>query len=200
MQATTQTSSSRCRKTVTKQCNESLFEHVIIDTNLRKLARYLDYYFVPCVIVTGLVGNTLSFAVFTFTNLKKLSSSVYLAALFISDSGFLICVFFSWSNNINIKIYHEPGWCQTFVYMTYVFSFLSVWYIVVFSCERFIAVKWPFRRSKICAPKKAKIVVVALAVIAVPAYSFAVWTSDVSHVYSTLACTPQDKYKKLLKK
>ena len=87
----------------------------------------LDYYLVPVVIGIGLLGNTLSFMVFVFTNLKTLSSSVYLAALSISDSGFLICVFFSWVINHNVRIYHKQGWCQTFVYLTYVFSFLSVW-------------------------------------------------------------------------
>ncbi len=87
----------------------------------------LDYYLVPAVIGAGLVGNTVSFLVFVFTNLRTLSSSVYLAALAISDSGFLICVFFSWLINVNVNIYQEPGWCQTFVYLTYVFSFLSVW-------------------------------------------------------------------------
>ena len=87
----------------------------------------LDYYLVPVIISVGLLGNTLSFMVFVFTNLKTLSSSVYLAALSISDSGFLICVFFSWVINMDVRIYHEQGWCQTFVYLTYVFSFLSVW-------------------------------------------------------------------------
>ena len=87
----------------------------------------LDYYFVPAIIFIGLLGNTLSFMVFVFTNLKTLSSSVYLAALSISDSGFLICVFFSWVINHDVRIYHEQGWWQAFVYLTYVFSLLSVW-------------------------------------------------------------------------
>ena len=147
-----------------------------------------------------LIGNTLSFLVFVLTNLKRLSSSAYLAALSISDSGFLVCVFFSWSNNINITIYHKPGWCQTFVYMTYVFGFLSVWYIVAFSCERFIAVKWPFKRSELCTPRKARIVVVSLAAFALVAYSFAVWTSEVASWYGMSICLPKEKYRNLVGK
>ena len=99
----------------------------IRDTLLRRIAHNLDFYVVPCIIAAGLIGNTLSFLVFVFTKLRNLSSSVYLAALSISDSGFLLCVFFSWSNNVGIRIYHTQGWCQTFVYLTYIFGFLSVW-------------------------------------------------------------------------
>lgn len=173
---------------------------VIADTALRRASRYMDFYFVPCVIAVGLIGNTLSFLVFVLTNLKRLSSSAYLAALSISDSGFLLCVFFSWSNNINITIYHKPGWCQMFVYMTYVFGFLSVWYIVAFSCERFIAVKWPFKRSEMCTPRKARIVVVSLAGFALVAYSFALWTSEVTSWYGMVICLPKEKYRNLVGK
>ena len=179
---------------------ESVKGFVIVDTNLRRASRYMDFYFVPCVIALGLIGNTLSFLVFVLTNLKRLSSSVYLAALSISDSGFLICVFFSWSNNINITIYHKPGWCQAFVYMTYIFGFLSVWYIVAFSCERFIAVRWPFKRSAICTPRKARIVVVSLAIFALVAYSFALWTSEVAPWYGMFMCFPKEKYRNLVGK
>ena len=172
----------------------------ITDTPLRKVARYMDYYFVPCIIAAGLIGNTLSFMVFVLTRLRRLSSSVYLAALSISDSGFLICVFFSWSNNVNITVYHKPGWCQAFVYMTYLFGFLSVWYIVAFSCERFIAVKWPFKRSEMCTPRRARIVVISLAVFALITYSFAIWTSEVTLWYGMIFCVPKEKYRDLVEK
>ncbi len=98
-----------------------------VEENFANLVDSLDYYVTPAIICIGLLGNTLSFIVFVFTGLKTLSSSIYLAALSVSDSGFLICVLFSWLVNIDIQIYHEPGWCQTFAYLTYVFSFLSVW-------------------------------------------------------------------------
>ncbi len=172
----------------------------IRDTLLRRIAHNVDFYVVPCIIAAGLIGNSLSFLVFVFTKLRNLSSSVYLAALSISDSGFLLCVFFSWSNNVGIRIYHTQGWCQTFVYLTYIFGFLSVWYIVAFSCERFIAVKYPFKRSQMCTPKRAKIVVISLAVFSVIAYNFAIWTSDIFLWHNMYICCPMDKYRNLIAK
>ena len=42
---------------------------------------------------------------------------------------------------------------------------------------RFIVVYYPLKRSEICTPKRAKIVVISLAIFAVLAYTFAIWTS-----------------------
>ncbi len=144
-----------------------------------KIANALDIYGVPVIIVLGILGNTASFLVFVLSHLKTLSSSVYLAALAVSDAGFLICVFFLWLINVNVNIYHTLGWCQTVVYLTYVFGFLSVWYVVCFTVERYIAVCFPFKRGKMCTTRRAKIVVVAMAMFAMLAYSFALWTSDI---------------------
>ena len=144
---------------------------------LRNLTTNLDMFIVPTLVIVGIIGNGLSFATFTFSSLKKLSSSIYLAALAVADTGFLICVFFSWINNLNVTIYHQPGWCQTFVYLTYVFSFLSVWYVVGFTVERYIAVCYPFKRCDMCTVQRARIVVVGLAILALVGYTFGIWTS-----------------------
>ena len=49
-------------------------------------------YFTPIIIFVGLIGNITSFFVFVTTSLRHLSSSVYLAALALADSGFLFQV------------------------------------------------------------------------------------------------------------
>ena len=85
----------------------------------------LDYYLVPVVIGIGLLGNTLSFMVFVFTNLKTLSSSVYLAALSISDSGFLICVFFSWVSTTMLEFTMNKDGARH----------LCIWHMSSVSCQ-----------------------------------------------------------------
>ena len=49
-------------------------------------------YVTPIIIFVGLIGNITSFFVFLTTSLRHLSSSVYLAALALADSGFLFQV------------------------------------------------------------------------------------------------------------
>ncbi|ELU17094.1 hypothetical protein CAPTEDRAFT_26883, partial [Capitella teleta] len=137
-------------------------------------------YFVPVIIFIGFIGNTTSFVVFTSTHLRKLSSSVYLAALAVADNGFLLSVFIMWSVHIDWNLHSKPGWCQLFVFLTYFFSFLSVWYVVAFTVERFIAVCFPFKRNVICTVNKARIVVSAIAAAAFLFYNFALWTTTVT--------------------
>ena len=165
----------------------------------------LDMFMVPILITIGVIGNTLSFVTFIFSNLKSLSSSVYLAALAIADIGFLLCVLASWITNFNVNLYHQPGWCQAFVYLTYVFSFLSVWYVVGFTVERYIAVRFPFKRGDMCTVRRARIVVVSLALFAIVAYNFAIWTSgsflmpSSSPIAGQRLCYPIDPWRNFLK-
>lgn len=58
---------------------------------------------------------------------RRLSCSLYLTALSISDNGYLICLGLIWLENIHVFIFHNNGICQITVYLTTVFSSLSVW-------------------------------------------------------------------------
>ena len=170
---------------------------------LRSITEALDLFFVPMLVLVGILGNTLSFVTFTFSTLRQLSSSVYLAALAVADTGFLLCVIASWSSNINVSIYHQPGWCQTFVYLNYIFSFLSVWYVVGFTVERYIAVCFPFKRANMCTVQRARLVVIGLAVLAIMFYTFAIWTSASFKMTSGPMsghrwCYPYDKWRDVL--
>ena len=91
----------------------------------------MEVYWNPLVIFLGIVGNMTSFIVFVCSPLRRMSWAVYLAALALSDSGFLIVLLASWMNHVGIKIYHRSGWCQALTYVTYVSAFLSVWYVSV---------------------------------------------------------------------
>lgn len=41
-----------------------------------------------------------------------------------------------WIKIDGAPIFHTPGWCQTVIYLTYVTSFLSSWFVVSFTVER----------------------------------------------------------------
>ncbi len=133
------------------------------------------------------------FSVFICTHLKRTSCNIYLAALATSDTAFLLCVFLSWCANI----YNRNGWCQTLVYLTYVTSFLSVWYIVAFTTERFIVVCFPNKRRKVCTPQVAQAVVVFLTCFAFTFYSFAPVVTGVSTFYGVTICAPMLQFIKV---
>lgn len=98
------------------EMNGSLQEY---DGHQRVLLGF-QFYYTPVLVLLGTVGNTLSVFVFFSTKLRKLSSSYYLSALAISDTGFLAALFISWLNLIDVNLFNMPGICQLTVYLTQV--------------------------------------------------------------------------------
>lgn len=75
------------------------------------------------------------------------------------------------------QVYNRNGWCQSLVYLSSVCSFLSVWLIVAFTVERFIAVQYPLHRPRMCTVTRAKAIVAGLVGIALPAHIYSFWTA-----------------------
>ncbi|EDS28350.1 conserved hypothetical protein [Culex quinquefasciatus] len=127
----------------------------------------INFYYVPALVLFGSIGNILSVLVFFKTKLKKLSSSYYLAALGLSDTCYLFGLFITWLNLIDVKIHTLEVYCQFLMFLSNLCSFLSVWFVVAFTVERFIAVLYPLKRQTMCTVRRAKMVISALTLIGV---------------------------------
>lgn len=106
---------------------------------LEQFTRGLYTYGIPLICIIGILGNMLSFKVFVFTSFGNQSSSIYIAALSLSDTGFLASLLLSWlgGGRIGVVYGHSPIWCHVMIYVTYVCSFLSVWYVVLIMIDRY---------------------------------------------------------------
>ncbi len=164
----------------------------------RVLFEYANLYLTPLIIIVGTSGNILSFSVFTCTYLKMKSSSVYLAALSMADTGFLLCLFFVWLSKVNIPIFQQPFWCQLIIYLNYVFNFLSVWSVVGFTGERYIYIYHALRKDRLCTRKTAKRVVCITVGVSLICYLFAFWTNGVEYLDSRAVCMPLPQYYDIL--
>lgn len=133
--------------------------------NFKALAGFLSIYFTPVITIAGTIGNILSVMVFLRTKLKKLSSSYYLAFLAIFDTGFLWCYFIEWLNVIGIDLYKRNGFCQLFQWLSNACSVLSVWLVVAFTIERFVAVMYPLKRQSMYTVRRARCIVCVLVVL-----------------------------------
>uniref|UniRef100_A0A182PBB5 G-protein coupled receptors family 1 profile domain-containing protein n=1 Tax=Anopheles epiroticus TaxID=199890 RepID=A0A182PBB5_9DIPT len=129
------------------------------------IGNYLNFYYMPLLVVVGSIGNILSVLVFFNTKLKKLSSSYYLAALGISDTCYLVGLFVTWLSFFQVHIYTREPFCQLFTYTSGVSSFLSVWYVVAFTFERFIVVRYPLKRQSWCTVRRAKTIIACLTMV-----------------------------------
>ncbi|XP_055627369.1 growth hormone secretagogue receptor type 1-like [Toxorhynchites rutilus septentrionalis] len=162
-----------------------------------ELLSVIHFYYIPALVLFGSIGNILSVLVFFKTKLKKLSSSYYLAALGLSDTCYLFGLFVPWLNLIDIKIYTLEVYCQFFTFFSNLCSFLSVWFVVAFTVERFIAVLYPLKRQTMCTVRRAKIVISALTLIGVfislPVIFFA--SPQYSPAVNETICDMPEKYK-----
>ncbi|KAL7294778.1 hypothetical protein TKK_0011713 [Trichogramma kaykai] len=147
---------------------------------LYALLDFAQLYYVPSIILLGLMGNLLSCVVFLNTHLKLRSSSYYLAALSTTDFTFLVTLLLVWLNGtIGWQVFNKDGWCQALVYVSSVASSLSVWLIVAFTVERYIAVQYPLRRPNMCTVSRAKRTVLGLLALAMLSHTYAFFTAGI---------------------
>ncbi|XP_044735784.1 thyrotropin-releasing hormone receptor, partial [Chrysoperla carnea] len=140
----------------------------------------LNDYYIPFIIFVGLLGNMLSCIVFLTTHLKMRSSSYYLAALAVADFGFLTMLLLVYLSNAAIlEVYNQAGWCQLILYVSSVCGVLSVWLIVAFTVERFIAVQYPLQRPQICTVSRAKLIICVIVTIALISQSYTFITAGI---------------------
>ena len=166
--------------------NESYDDYMEGDVSIEAFAsvvHFLSKYYIPMVVVLGILGNSLSLVVFLITYLNRLSLSVYLSALAVSDNGFLCALSIGWLEYAEFPLIHTNGWCQAVVYVSYVTSFLSVWFTVSFTVERYIAICHPLKRPEMCTTQRAKYVVSSLSALGLIGYGVSLWTSGVKETF-----------------
>ncbi|XP_038216912.1 neuromedin-U receptor 1-like isoform X2 [Zerene cesonia] len=158
--------------------NQTYFDHVAA-----LVAHALFVYYTPVLILLGSIGNLLSVYVFFNSKLRLQSTSQYLSALAISDTIFLLQLLAPWLSAVSVtSIFYTGGFCQVFVYLSYVSCCLSAWLVVAFTIERFVAVLYPLRRNAWCTVKRARHVIILLSggatMMNLPVLRFAIPTSD----------------------
>ncbi|XP_050395134.1 thyrotropin-releasing hormone receptor-like [Patella vulgata] len=145
----------------------------VLQPKLLTHSQYFYSYFTPVILLVGLTGNILSLRVFLSKNMRKLSASTYLAALSTSDILALIFyVFVDWlkrglpafNADFKVMFLETDVVCQAILYLSYLSRFLSAWFIVSFTAERYIGVCLPLRRKDICGKRFSQKIICTLVV------------------------------------
>ncbi|GFO17607.1 somatostatin receptor type 4 [Plakobranchus ocellatus] len=221
--------------------HQFLIEATLWPSMIVRIGNILSIYVLPCIILPGIVLNGVSCLVFSSTDLKKLSSSVYISALLVADTGVLTGLLFVWLEaigfkvnprldaiglkvdsgleaigadaigikvntgleaiefkanpglealgfkvnpgleTIGFKINHVNGICQGLVFFTYMFSYLSVWYVVCVTVENYITICHPCRIKTMCTRRRATATCVCVFIASVFLYAATLFVAEVRY-------------------
>ncbi|XP_052218092.1 neuropeptide receptor 15-like [Dreissena polymorpha] len=171
-------------------------------TDSLRVYRVMYEYVLPIIVFVGLAGNISSIYLILFDKqMRKVSSSVFLTSVLAADTGMLMSLFLVWIESLGYPVNHLPAVCRINVYLTYVFGFLSIWYVVCITVETFITICHPTKIKQMCTLFRARAVAVVLLVTALVLYAVAPIITEaqgVPHSNSTKMCLPIAKYAHLL--
>ncbi|XP_052086533.1 thyrotropin-releasing hormone receptor-like [Mytilus californianus] len=161
------------------------------DSSQRSIGSDVFTYVTPVIFAVGITGNTISLLVFLTKNMRKLSASVYLAALSTADIMALIFyVLVEWirkgiptgSGQVTAPFLESNGVCQIILFMSYSFRFLSAWLVVCFTLERYVGVCHPLKRKDVCNLRSSKRIVFFAVIVSFVIASIRPWLSEVRYV------------------
>ena len=145
---------------------------------------YINYVYLPTVLIVGVVGNALSVIVMTSRRYSQNTSRMYLIALALSDSMALFTqpfqkAFFHKLVGKDLRSLSEIG-CKIFFIARRGSKMTSSWFVVLLCVDRFVAVWFPLKAKLICT-KRAAIISMTCLYIAVLGWTLAFsWASKVS--------------------
>lgn len=161
---------------------------------IRSVGQVFFTYITPVVFIMGLVGNILSLMVFLTKNMRRLSASLYLAA--ISSADLMALVFYvliewlrrglSTSNGngyVTVPFLERDGVCHVILFLTYNFRFLSSWLVVCFTLERYIGVCHPLKRRRNISDMSSSRKLIAIVIlISILVSLFRPWLNKEHHI------------------
>lgn len=139
------------------EMNSSIFPDDTSREPFYEFVHALYLFVIPLISILGIIGNVLSIKVFLCSTFNKQPSSIYLAALSVSDTWFLVALLMGWLGSFDGTIQQTGASCMVSIYVTYVTGFLSVWYVVLIVIDRYIVVCHPLRGPRLCSRKRVAI-------------------------------------------
>jgi hypothetical protein len=140
---------------------------------------FFNHIYLLLLVIIGCIGN--SFVIIIFgqrafqTTIRCIGSSMsvypFLFYMAISDTMYLIIIFFLWLSNY-INVLHRPVICQLTLYLTYVCNFINAYYTVAFTAQRLFAVINPFRVSHFLSWYRSRCIALSIIIFACLLYSY----------------------------
>ena len=140
---------------------------------------YVIWVFVmPFVLLFGIIGNIFSILVLLSKSFRHTTTGVYLPFTAVADILFLttgVLEMFEVANIFNAREYNV--WiCRIYKVLHYTAGDISIWLLVAFTFDRFVAVCFPFSKQRVCKWKRAVIASATIAVLSLGKNLHEFWT------------------------
>ena len=131
---------------------------------------------VPCIVSFGLIGNALSILVLNRRKFRENTTSVFLVALSIADSVYLLTnsqtnLWVKYISYVDVRELSDTT-CKILMYLVYVSKAYGSWILVAVNFERLISVTLPFKAKFYFTVRRAKIAVVVILAITLITYTY----------------------------
>ena len=143
------------------------------------IGRYFNLIYPPILIVIGTIGNILSFLVCIQRKNRNSSPSIYIATLSVLDTIMLLVGLLQYWLLFNFftKALTEEH-CNGMYFVVNFFGNFSHWTIVAITLDRFVVVIFPLKKASFSTPKKTRMVLIIIGVIAAVKNIHFIWTVD----------------------
>ncbi|CAF1301609.1 unnamed protein product [Adineta steineri] len=159
------------------------------------LPSQIAFVLFPCMVLTGVICNTLIFVIMRRRRMSHLSTCYYMGILAIADTSVLLLgLSVMWLYFVNKKwslLLQSTYGCKLLSLLFYTVSDTSVWIVCMMSADRCIAVTRPLHASSICTVKRARISVCILVICILLINIHFVFTHYLS---SDNDCTTHERY------
>ena len=173
----------------------------------KSLAEILWIFVGPVIFTVGMIGNTLILLIMSRRCMKGTTTSIYLRLMAAADLVALISGMIpEWLEAAGIVIFKRihPATCKMEKFTFYTSSDTSIWVLVIFTVDRFIAVCFPLKKKDFCIPSRARIYCLCAFLLAVSKNFHVFWTrgaqyfpikgSNETEVYNCGRPTPAYEY------
>ncbi len=131
--------------------------------SLATLPGQIFFILFPCMVITGVVCNTLIFVIMRRRRMSHLSTCYYMGILAIADTSVLLLgLTVMWLYLVNRKwslLFQSTYTCKFLSLLFYTVMDVSVWLVCMMSVDRCIAVARPLHACSICTVRRARICV-----------------------------------------
>ena len=161
---------------------------------LKNTLQMMRIYYTPSVIVFGAFGNIIVWIMLLYTKLRYLSCTHYLTSVIVVNILHLLALLVQWLTLFGIDLYNTVGFCQFVSFINSLCVFLSVWLVVAFAVDRYIASAHTLHAAQMCTTIRAKLVIIGIVLLGFVVYMNICLTVGVIHFDGNPRCTPMPSF------